>query len=78
MPQEKIHNGIIAHYAKEHVELLRKPNHYLGGWISKGKVYLDIAVNKSARHEAMYLARKHNQLKIYDVVRGMEIETDGS
>lgn len=43
-----------------------KPWEYLGGWVDKGLLYLDISVHVPHYSVAMELAKQHNQISIYD------------
>lgn len=53
---------------------------YLGVWheVDSGKVYLDVAQNVSDRATAERLGRQRDQISIWDVVEGKEIETGGT
>lgn len=55
-----------------------KINGFIGGWLDteandKDNFYLDISVNIQNKDEAIKLAKKNNQLAIYDVASGESI-----
>lgn len=52
---------------------------YLGVWheADKGKVHLDVAQNVPDRDKAVSLGRRRDQISIWDVTAGEEIETGG-
>lgn len=51
---------------------------YLGGWVHDGKLWLEPSENIQDRGEAVSTARQHNQIAIWDVVNGQEIQTGGT
>lgn len=46
---------------------------HLGGWVSEGKVYLDISAVFTDLDEALEVARANGQLAIWDLGRSEEI-----
>lgn len=51
---------------------------YIGGWLDteandKDNFYLDISINIQDKNEAIELAKKNNQLAIYDIATGESI-----
>lgn len=51
---------------------------YIGGWLDteandKDNFYLDISINVKDRNEAIELAKKNNQLAIFDIATGESI-----
>lgn len=66
----------VARYRDRFRDLLREPEHYLGGWRDGDIVYLDISVRRRSKAEAARLAREHGQLAIYDLASGDVIPTE--
>lgn len=54
--------------------LAKSLNGFVGTWLSKGKVYLDISVNILDLEEALRLGKEWKQLAIYDIVNDTTIE----
>lgn len=72
---DQITDEAILDYVLDHFDKLNQPDAYLGGWVDEGKVYLDISYNVKDREEALRMARKHDQLGIYDLNSGETIYT---
>lgn len=51
---------------------------YLGGWVHDGKLWLEPSRNIADRQQAEQLAAQDNQIAIWDVAGGQEIQTGGS
>lgn len=58
--------------------VFREPGMYLGGWVHDGKLWLEPSQNVADHDEAVELAKARNQIAIWDVDHGQEIETGGS
>jgi len=71
---------IIADYANTHASALASPEAHIGRWQEPGtdKVYLDVSHNIKSRDQAVKLGRKHNQIAIWDLKHGREINTGGT
>lgn len=71
---------LIEQYARENADALRQPGAHLGGWTdqSTGKTYLDISHNIKDRDRAVSAGVKRNQISIWDVKNGREINTGGT
>lgn len=71
---------IVQQYARENAGVLNDPRAHIGGWTDKasGKTYLDVSHNIKGRSAAVAAGRKHNQIAIWDVKRGKEINTGGT
>lgn len=65
----------VADYMSIHQQALKNPDNFLGGWVYKGNVYLDVSRHVARLDEALALAREHNQIGIYDLGRGETILT---
>ena len=63
----------IKDFRDKNKELLSKAGHYLGVWSDKGKLYFDISVNTETIDGARSIAKKYNQLAVWDVKQGQEI-----
>lgn len=62
----------------ERVIFKNNPNVYLGGWVSDGKLWLDPSENIADRDHAVKLGRSRDQVAIWDVQGGQEIDTGGT
>lgn len=78
IPLRDLHPDHIADYRDTHQDLLKDPNNFLGGWVYKGKAYLDISRHVESRDQALALARQHNQLGVYDIGSGQTVLTNES
>jgi len=59
-------------------DLLSDANNSLGIWSHEGKTYLDVVVTVENYDEAVDLAKKHNQIAIWDLRNNNEIPTGGT
>ena len=66
----------IADYMALHQAQLADPTNYLGGWVYKGNLYLDISKHVPDRQTALDLAKQHHQLGIYDLGDHETVMTD--
>lgn len=69
---------IMSQYMREQKADLATGKNYLGTWLNEGKIYLDVSENIMSRDEATRLGAERNQLKIWDVVNQVEIDTGGT
>ena len=62
-------NGVsmVKKFLSEQRERLGLARQYLGGWIERGKVYLDISTVVQTAQEAADLGRKHDQTAFFDL-----------
>lgn len=62
-------NGIemVKKFLAEQRERLGVARQHLGGWIERGKVYLDISTVVRTAQEAADLGRKHDQIAFFDL-----------
>lgn len=76
-PVEKLTVVELAQYVKNHQDLLKEPNNYLGAWHnpSNGKVYLDVSTIVQSADEARRIAQEHHQLAYYDLEHGVAVDT---
>lgn len=75
VPLRNLHPDAIADYRDMHQQDLKDPNNFLGGWVYRGKVYLDVSRHVADRNQALALARQYKQLGIYDLSSGQTIMT---
>lgn len=68
----------IDHTLMSEKEIFKKPGVHLGGWVSDGKLWLDPSENIADREQAVKMGRSRNQVAIWDVQGGQEIDTGGS
>lgn len=64
---------IVEYIVRWAPTLIRDPRARLGGWVSEGKLYLDISAVYHDRDEALKVARANKQKAIYDLGAGAEI-----
>lgn len=76
IPLRDLTSAHVADYMSTHQQELKDPSNYLGGWVHKGNVYLDVSRHTSDRNEAMSLARANQQLGIYDIGKGETLMTE--
>ena len=69
---------LSAYMIKNKADLGAGSKNYLGTWLNKGKIYLDVSQNIMSRSKATKLGADRNQKKIWDVVNKLEIETGGT
>lgn len=62
-------------YVEANKDLLSDQNNSFGAWTNNGKVYLDVVQTIPDKEQALELARKNNQLAIWDLAQGQEILT---
>ena len=62
-------NGVsmVKKFLFEQRERLGLAKQYLGGWVERGKVYLDISTVVKTAQEAADLGRKHDQIAFFDL-----------
>ena len=72
--QDKITVDDIFNFLKDHADKFDDPEVHAGGWVSDGKVYLDLSQVKQNEQEAVDLGVKHNQYAIFDLGNFKEIE----
>lgn len=65
----------IADYRDLHQQSLRDPSAFLGAWVWKGKVYLDVSQHFDDLAQAMAAAQAHAQIGIYDIAAGETLLT---
>jgi hypothetical protein len=63
---------------KEKAAFAGRGDVYLGGWVHDGKLWLEPSDNIASRDEAESEGRGRNQIAIWDVDNGEEIQTGGS
>jgi hypothetical protein len=69
---------ILSDYMKKQKKDLGTGKNYLGTWLNESKVYLDVSENIQEVFKARRLGRERNQIKIWDVVNQIEIDTGGT
>jgi hypothetical protein len=67
--------GSIYNYAKEHKNILKHSKNSIGTWIDRdtNEIYLDISRTVSDRDVALAIAKRTNQLAIFDLLNLEEI-----
>ena len=59
--------GYIKDYIKENAQELSEKGAYLGGWVYKGKVYLDVSRRYASKKDAVYALFDNKQISGYNV-----------
>ena len=67
VPVDKMSTKYLSRYIRQNRDVLTKSDHFLGGWVDGGKVYLDVSVRRADRQQAADLAREHRQLAFFDL-----------
>jgi hypothetical protein len=67
VPKQDFRPHHIDEYREAHREDLDHPNHYLGSWVHKGHVYLDVSKHHQDREEAMDHARDARQKAVFNL-----------
>lgn len=75
IPVRDLTPGDVADYRDLHTRELADPDNYLGAWVYKGKLYLDISHHESVEATAMDLAKDHDQIGVYDIASGKTLLT---
>jgi hypothetical protein len=68
----------LAKYVRGNMTLLRKPDHYLGGWHDPEthSLWLDVSVVTDSPEKAAKLAKDHNQLAYFDFGKMSSVRVD--
>lgn len=64
---------VLDRYQETHYNKLLEPNMFLGAWMHKGIVYLDISEHVLNEAEAKFKARLRAQLAIWNITDGKEV-----
>ena len=64
----------IQEFAREHRALLAQPGYYLGTWVNNGDLHLDVSQIVLNRVDAIGLGLSRQELAIWDVENGSEVE----
>jgi hypothetical protein len=67
MPAKSLTPDDLRSYRREHADVLRKPNHYLGAWREGDNVYVDISVRAPDLATAGRIARAAGQEAVFDL-----------
>ncbi len=78
MKDEKQLADAIDKFLMSEREAFKRPGVHLGGWVSDGKLWLDPSENIADRTEAIGAGKSRDQLAIWDVAGGQEIDTGGT
>lgn len=78
MEDQKALAAAIDSYLMAESRVFNQPGMYLGGWVHDGKLWLEPSQNVTSKDEATRLAKARNQIAIWDVDNGQEIQTGGT
>ena len=68
---DAFNDEVIASYIACHWHDLCRENRYLGTWIDKNTVYLDISLEFETKSKAIWYAIKNDQKSIYNIKEGV-------
>ena len=70
----------ILDFAEANADLLEDKMNFIGTWYNEqdGKTYMDISTYTPDKQKAIDMARKANQIAIYDLYAAEEIDTEGT
>jgi hypothetical protein len=74
-PLEELSTQMVDDYINQHREELSQPGRYLGAWINKNLVYIDVSQVEQDKQTAHAMAHLHGQLAMYDLSNFDEIPT---
>lgn len=63
----------LDQYQEAHYDKLLEPNMFLGAWMHKGIVFLDISEHVLSEAEAKFKGRLRAQLAIWNISEGKEV-----
>jgi hypothetical protein len=66
----------LYRFGADHLPTLLQPSHYLGAWLDKGLLYLDVTVVVPELAAAIELGKANRQLAIYDLTNDRELRLD--
>lgn len=66
----------LGDYYIRNMDVLDDPTNYMGAWHYEGKLFLDVSRVERSLERATELAKKHDQIGIYDLAGGAEIIID--
>lgn len=73
IPLEHFDTQAVDQYVATHHEDLSQPGRYLGAWVNKDTVYLDVSQVEDDQHKAFGMAQAANQLAMYNLTDFSEI-----
>jgi len=80
IPRAEFGAESVYQYASANRDLLKQPDHNLGGWhdTENDSIWLDVSVVKSNQADAVKVAKDHNQKAIFNLETFEEIPTGGT
>ena len=76
MPIADLRPEMIEAFVGKHSENLAKKGNYLGGWLDRGRFYLDVSGHIPDLNRATGAAVRNKQLGIYDLSNKRTVDTD--
>lgn len=72
--------GILRAFIEENQDLLADPRNSVGTWFDadEGLTYVDVSATLPGRQLTIRLAKKYNQIGVYDLESGVVIDTGGT
>jgi hypothetical protein len=70
--------GIIREWRAANADALADPHAMMGGWVSGGKVFLDVVHVHETKEEGIAAGKAADQIAIYNLGTGTEIPTGGT
>jgi hypothetical protein len=68
----------LEQFMLKNEDLLNNAENSIGAWVNGGKLYLDIVATIPDEAQAIELGKQHNQIAIWDLKNGKEIQTGGT
>ena len=80
LSQEELDPEIVQHFIVDNLDLLEDPRNNVGTWLNRddGDTYLDVASALPSREQAVGLARRYNQIGIFDLRVSELLEIGGT
>jgi hypothetical protein len=73
IPMKDFSEGDIARYREAHAKELSVPGAHVGGWVDKGKAYLDVSTRFTDKAAGMKAAQQAHQLAVFDLKSGQSV-----
>ena len=76
IPVDDVTSESLEEYVVDNADLLSQDNHYFGGWVEKGQLYLDVSKREDDLAAALKEANETKQLAIFDLDKLETVYTD--
>lgn len=65
----------VRDFIRKNRSILDRENHYLGGWVDNGEVFLDVSVIGKPDESTLARAEESRQEAVFDLKTGKTIQT---